>query len=253
MNTSNALAVERPEATTWPVERPTSGGTHARPLGRVAVSADVSCGLGSLLTALTLAGMILPETNPGYPAPAYWAAGVMGALGMVASLLVHELGHAAAAQWAGLGVARIRLSFAAGLGEIGVPRRPRQELIAAVGGPLATLVAVIAAASVHVILVETVGAGLLATVASLVAIANVVYLAFTMMPGLPLDGGHIVRATVWAASGRRVTATKLSVVMGRGLGNAMLVLSLLGSIFGFGGIATWLAFFGLVIRLRGAE
>jgi hypothetical protein len=65
VNTSNALAVERPEATTWPVERPTSGGTHARPLGRVAVSADVSCGLGSLLTALTLAGMILPETNPG--------------------------------------------------------------------------------------------------------------------------------------------------------------------------------------------
>jgi Zn-dependent protease len=246
---SNALAVHQPDATPWSAEAAAAALGRARPLTQVPVSADLTCALGSLLTALTFAGVFLPETDPGQPVTAYCAAGIIGALGVVGSLLLHELGHAAAARWAGLEVGRIHLSFAGGLSGIALARQPRQELIVAIGGPVATVVAAIGAGFLHVVIVETVGPGLLATVTSLVAIVNVGFLAFHALPGLPLDGGHILHATVWAATRRPEIATPLATMVGRGIGDALLGAAVLGSIFGFVGIATWVAFLGVVVGL----
>ena len=188
-------------------------------LAGVALRADLSCLFGALLTAWTFASGFLPETDPGRGATAYWTAGAIGALCVMASLLLHELGHAIAARRAGLGVARITLSFVGGTSEIvGVIRYARDEAMIAASGPLASFAVMVTAAIAHVVLVETVGPGLPATVAALVAVANLALVVLNAVPGLPLDGGRVLRAALWAISGRQEAATRVAAVAGRRFG-----------------------------------
>ena len=46
---------------------------------------------------------------------------------------------------------------------------------------------------------------------------NGLLLAFNLLPGLPLDGGRIVRAIAWWKTGDRLRATTITAVTGRGL------------------------------------
>jgi len=88
----------------------------------------------------------------------------------------------------------------------------------------------------------------MATVTALVAMANVALLAFNLMPGLPLDGGRMLRAVVWAVSRHPRTATHVALLLGRRLGDAMIVMAVLASAFGFVWIAVWAAFLGFALR-----
>jgi Zn-dependent protease len=213
--------------------------------------ADLSCVFGALLTAWTFAAAFLPETDPGRSRAAYWTAGTVGALLVVASLLLHEIGHALAARGAGLGVARITLSFVGGTSEIaGVVRHARQELAIAAAGPLASLVVMVVAAVAHVIIVETAGPGLPATVAALVAVANLAVALLNAVPGLPLDGGRVLRAGLWGITGREDAATRVAAIAGRRFGELLIAAAVLASAFGFVALALWAALLGFVLRQR---
>jgi Zn-dependent protease len=218
-------------------------------LGGVLVRADLSCVLGAALAAWTFASGFLPEINPGHTSTAYWTAGGIGALLVIASLGIHELGHAMAARRTGLAVGRITFSFVGGTSEIvGTIRQGRDEFLIAAAGPCASLVTALAAALAHVVIVEAAGPGLAATVAALVAVANLAIALLNGLPGLPLDGGRMLRGAVWAVSGRPDAGTFVVTWLGRRLGDAMIVVAILGSAFGFLGIALWAALLGLVLR-----
>ena len=243
-----ALTVERPQAAPWSAPARPLRLSRALELAGVIVRADLSCGFGAALTAWTIAAAILPETNPGSTATAYWVAGGAGALLLVASLAAHEVGHAIAARRAGFGVARITLSFGGGSTDIvGAIRHPAHELLIAVAGPAASLLAAFAAAIAHVILVES-DHGVAATVAALLAVANLAFVALNLVPGLPLDGGHALRALMWVMTGRPDAALHLAMSIGRRLGTAFVALAVIGSAFGFVAIALWAALLGLVLR-----
>src|SRR5262249_14015717 len=69
-------------------------------LGRVrgvSVGVHVSTLLLVALLTIGLATSELPFTAPGYPAAAYWAAAIVLAVLFLASILAHELAHAAVA------------------------------------------------------------------------------------------------------------------------------------------------------------
>ena len=248
MSRSSAVLVERPRAV--PQSAPTRAPRTARGAPRsILVRSDVSCLFGFILTAWTFASGFLPETDPGQPPPAYWIAGSAGALAVLASLLAHELGHLLAARRAGLHVARLTLSFAGGRLEIpGAIRFPHQELVIAMGGPIASALVMVIAAVSHVLIVETYGPGLPATVLALVAAANLALLLFNAIPGWPLDGGRGLRAVIWALTRRPDLATHVAQTIGRRVGEAMIVIAAVGSAFGFVGIAIWAAFLGLIVR-----
>jgi Zn-dependent protease len=220
-------------------------------LAGVLVRADLSCVLGAALAAWTFASGLLPELEPGRGTVAYWTAGGVGALLVVGSLAVHEMGHAIAARHAGLSVARITFSFIGGTSEVvGTIRRGRDEFLIAAAGPCASLAAALAAALGHVVLVETAGPGLAATIAALLAVANLAIALLNGLPGLPLDGGHMLRGAVWAASGRPDAGTFIVAWLGRRLGDTMILVAVFGSAFGFVGIALWAALLGLMLRER---
>jgi Zn-dependent protease len=96
--------------------------------------------------------------------------------------------------------------------------------------------------------VETVGAGLPATVAALVAVANLGIAAVNAVPGLPLDGGRMLRAAMWAMTGRPEAATRIAVVAGRRVGEAVIAVAVLASAFGFVALSVWAALLGFVVR-----
>lgn len=134
--------------------------------------------------------------------------GVTAMLLFFVSLVAHELGHSLVAQRKGIQVASITLFIFGGVAQIRrEPDSPGDEFQIAIAGPL-----------VSVLLGGLfIGAGLLAggtgarlpeAVLIFVGEINLVLAVFNMFPGFPLDGGRVLRAAIWRATGDVVKATK---------------------------------------------
>ncbi|MCU1592007.1 MAG: Zn-dependent protease-like protein [Frankiales bacterium] len=129
------------------------------------------------------------------------------------SVLLHEMGHCFVARAFGLPVRRITIGFMAGATEITEPpQTPGREYAVAVAGPMVSL------------LLAGLGVGLLplfdrssltGRVVENVAITNGLIAAFNLLPGLPLDGGRVLRALIWRVWGDPERATWAAAWAGR--------------------------------------
>ena len=63
------------------------------------------------------------------------------------------------------------------------------------------------------------------------AAVNAVLVGFNLLPAFPLDGGRVLRAILWAATGNLRRATAITARMGSFLGSALMALGLLGLLF----------------------
>ncbi|HEV8472249.1 MAG TPA: site-2 protease family protein [Methylomirabilota bacterium] len=202
--------------------------------------------LGVALTAWTAADALLPDAVPGRSGVAYALTALAAAAGVAMTVALHETAHCAAALRAGLGVRRVTLGFLGGALELAdMPATPAVELRITLAGPLATAGAAIVATLLHVLLVVAEVDPLLAAAAAVVAFANVLITVVNCAPALPLDGGHVVRAALWALSRRNGAATRLPRGAGRVLAVTLAALALLASASGSVALALWLALLGL--------
>ncbi|MFF3075137.1 site-2 protease family protein [Kitasatospora sp. NPDC057936] len=143
------------------------------------------------------------------------------AVAFYASVLVHELAHTLVALRYRLGVRRIQLQFFGGVSEIeNEAETPWREFWLAFVGPLLSLVlgGVFYLAMQAVELSSVPGVLLTGLMVS-----NLVVAAFNLLPGLPLDGGRMLRAVVWAVTGRPMTGTVAAAWVGRALAVAVLI------------------------------
>jgi Zn-dependent protease len=143
-----------------------------------------------------------------------------------ASVLAHELGHCVVALQLGIPVRRLRLFLLGGLSEIArTPRRPMHEgVIAAAGPAVSALLA--GACGIALLLMPAEGPVWLLVLEC--AVANLAVAVFNLLPGLPLDGGRMLRAGVWALSGQRGIGTKAAVAGGWLVAAALMVWALWG-------------------------
>ena len=142
---------------------------------------------------------------------------------LLLSVLLHEIGHCVVARAFGLPVRSITITFLAGLTEITEPpQTPGREYAVAVVGPMISLLlAGIGLASVQ--LFEP--GSLPFLLAWIVAVSNGLVAAFNLLPGLPLDGGRVLRAALWKLSGDPDRSTVVAAWAGRGV--AVIVVPLL--------------------------
>ncbi|WP_237744826.1 site-2 protease family protein [Kribbella catacumbae] len=136
-----------------------------------------------------------------------------------ASILIHELAHALVAMRFGIPVSEINLGFfAAGTHIEGERKSPFEEFAVSVVGPLASLLvgglAYLGSRAVD----EGVGYVALFNL----AMANLIVGVTNLLPGLPLDGGWVLRAFVWKVTGNPHTGTIAAAWAGRVIAIAVL-------------------------------
>ncbi|MCD9143416.1 site-2 protease family protein [Streptomyces albireticuli] len=143
------------------------------------------------------------------------------AVAFYASVLVHELAHTVAALRFKLPVRRIQLQFFGGVSEIEKESEtPGREFVLAFVGPLLSLVlAGLFYLGMRVVEPGTVPGVLLAGL----MVSNLLVAIFNLLPGLPLDGGRMLRAVVWKISGNPMTGTVAAAWIGRALAVAVLI------------------------------
>ncbi|MFE0474642.1 site-2 protease family protein [Streptomyces sp. NPDC058947] len=143
------------------------------------------------------------------------------AVAFYASVLVHELAHTVAALRFKLPVRRIQLQFFGGVSEIEKEAEtPGREFVLAFVGPLLSLaLAGVFYAGLQAVEPGTVPGVLLAGL----MISNLIVAAFNLLPGLPLDGGRMLRAVVWKLTGKPMTGTIAAAWVGRALAVSVLI------------------------------
>ncbi len=147
---------------------------------------------------------------------------------LYASVLVHELSHSLVARGFGLPVRRILLYPLGGLSEIEQePDTPGREFLVSAAGPALSLVlAGVGYALGYVVTPGTIGGTLVAQLMW----ANLVVGIFNLLPGLPLDGGRMLRAVIWKVTGRPGASTIAAAWAGRVLAVGMFVLVLVPAV-----------------------
>ncbi|GHD73925.1 peptidase M50 [Streptomyces goshikiensis] len=159
---------------------------------------------------------ILPDLGP-----VRYLVSLFFAVAFYASVLVHELAHTVAALRFKLPVRRIQLQFFGGVSEIEKESEtPGREFVLAFVGPLLSLaLAGLFYLGMKAVDPATVPGVLLAGL----MISNLLVAAFNLLPGLPLDGGRMLRAVIWGITGKPMTGTVAAAWVGRGLAVAVLL------------------------------
>jgi Zn-dependent protease/CBS domain-containing protein len=159
------------------------------------------------------------------------------------SVLIHELAHSLVARGYGLPVRRILLYPLGGFSEIErePPTPGREFLVSAAGPALSLALAAGGFGLTHVVPPDTIGG----TLVRQLWWANLVVGIFNLLPGLPLDGGRMLRAVIWKLTGRQSTSTIVAAWAGRAIAVSLFVVPFAtGAVNGRGGdlvTVLWLA------------
>ncbi|MFG2319760.1 site-2 protease family protein [Streptomyces tendae] len=203
-----------------PQRRPEPGGglLMGRPFG-VPVYVAPSWFLVAILITWVFGGQldrVLPELGA-----ARYLVSLFFAIAFYASVLVHELAHTVAALRFKLPVRRIQLQFFGGVSEIEKEAEtPGREFVLAFVGPLLSLVlSGVFYAALLPVEPDSVPGVLLAGL----MVSNLIVAAFNLLPGLPLDGGRMLRAVVWKLTGKPMSGTIAAAWVGRALAIAVLI------------------------------
>jgi Zn-dependent protease/CBS domain-containing protein len=169
----------------------------------------------------------------GWTRSTYWFAGVIIALGVFISVLLHELSHSLVAIRRGMKVTSIILFIFGGVSNIEKePESAGTEFIMAAAGPASSLVL---SAIFFGIYRLAPGASNVATPLKAVFFylfyTNLLLAIFNIIPGFPLDGGRVFRSIIWGATKSLHRATMIAGNVGRFFGWALM---LLGIFFVFG-------------------
>ncbi|HIK45912.1 MAG TPA: site-2 protease family protein, partial [Leptolyngbyaceae cyanobacterium M65_K2018_010] len=145
-----------------------------------------------------------------------WVMGFALALLLFGSVLLHELGHSIAAKVQGIGVNSITLFLFGGIASIDKESKtPEGALKVAIAGPLVSF-------GLFILLMGFSQIPGLPTPVSLivgsVAQINLVLTLFNLIPGLPLDGGQVLKALVWKLTNSRLKGIRWAARSGQFLG-----------------------------------
>jgi len=215
----------------------------------VQVEIDYSWIVIAVLVWWSLSAGYFPRTYPGHDFTSYWIVGAIGTVLFFASVLGHELSHAALGNRLGENVSRITLFIFGGMAHLsGEPKTAGDEFKIAAIGPVSSVVIAAIFWTIEQTLIGLHAPSLWVAVFSYLAFINVALAVFNLLPGFPLDGGRILRAILWHFWGDFRRATAAAADWGNTIAWGLIALGALEIFAGglVGGI--WMIFIGLFLR-----
>jgi Zn-dependent protease/predicted transcriptional regulator len=236
-------------------------------LGSIAgieIRADASLLIIFALVLFGLGAGVFPAWHPEWGAGTIWLTALAAAVLFFASILVHELSHAVVGRLQGMRIPRITLFVFGGMAHMErEPHAWRAELWMAIVGPVVSLAIGAAALFAGNAALDAgaldpedplgalASAGPLATMALWLGPVNILLGLFNLVPGFPLDGGRVLRAILWGATGDVVRATRWAAGIGQAFGwfliacGFLMVFGLRLPVLGTGLVAgVWVALIG---------
>jgi len=212
------------------------------------VNVDLSWTIVFVLLSWTFAVNWFPQARPELPTATYWTMGVVTALLMFLSIVLHEVSHALVARRFGLPIRGITLFIFGGVAEMTEePPTARSEFMVAIAGPIASIA--IGGLCLALWAGGQAGGwpGPVVSIAGVLAWINISLVIFNMVPAFPLDGGRVLRSVLWQWKGNLRWATRVTAGIGSAFGLALIVIGVLRFIVGdfFG---AWMALIGLFLR-----
>jgi Zn-dependent protease/predicted transcriptional regulator len=213
------------------------------------IRVDISWLLLAVLITWSLALGVFPFWYEGLAPATYWWMGLAGMLGLVFSLLFHELSHSVVARYYGLPIKGITLFIFGGVAEMAEePKSAKVEFWMAIAGPLASFF-LAAAFALAAAFGEAVALPVpINGVLNYLAFINLLLGAFNLIPAFPMDGGRVLRAALWHWRGDLRQATRIASNAGKTFGFLLMALGVLSVVSGnfIGGM--WWFLIGMFVR-----
>jgi len=195
------------------------------------------------LVAWSLASHTFPMTHFGWSPGVYWAMGVITALLFFASVVTHEMAHSLVSESFGVPVRDITLFIFGGAARLSQePKSARGELLMALAGPVVSLV--VGGFFGLLWLVSFPLSPQLHALAGWIAQINVGLGLFNLIPGFPLDGGRVLRATVWSITDDLPKATRFAARVGQIVAYGFILGGIWQIFRGSWANGLWIAFIG---------
>lgn len=216
----------------------------------IPIRIDTSWFVVALLISWTLADSYFPSSYPGHPTATYWTMGIAGALGLFASIIIHELAHALAARQYGLSIRGITLFIFGGVAEMDrEPPSAIAEFFVAIAGPIASVFLAVSFLATGFLWMFAGWPGAASGVLFYLMFINFVLVVFNLIPAFPLDGGRVLRSALWQWRKDLRWATAVTSRIGSGFGLLLIVFGVLEVIRRqdfIGGM--WLFLIGMFLR-----
>lgn len=197
----------------------------------------------------SLASDVFPGQVRGLGSSAYWWMGGLGALGLFASIVFHEVWHSIVARHYGIAIDGITLFIFGGVAELKEePPSARTEFFMALAGPASSVLLGAAMLGARELVRVVSGGPAISAVLRYLMSINFSLAVFNMLPAFPLDGGRMLRAAVWRWRRDLRWATQLAAWIGTLLGNLLLGVGTLLLFIGSLVSGIWMIVVGLYLR-----
>ena len=187
---------------------------------------------------------------PRWTAVERWLASGISTTLFFLSILLHELSHSLMARRLGLPVHSITLFIFGGVSSLTEePQTASVEFKMAIVGPLMSFALGIIAGGIYLAFhLNDMGTTVPGAIALYLSIVNIAVGIFNMLPGYPLDGGRVLRASLWARTGSMLRATRWAARVGTIIAFGLMALGVLSALAGnwIGGV--WFIVIGWFLR-----
>jgi len=213
------------------------------------VKIDLSWLVLGILITWSLASSFFPFFTPGLTGSEYLVMGIVGAIGILFSIVFHELSHSLVARRYGLPIKSITLFIFGGVAEMTEePANARAEFMMAIAGPVSSILIAIGFYIIYLFTVKVELSPPIVGVIFYLGFINSLLALFNLIPGFPLDGGRVLRSGLWAWKKNLRWATDIASQVGSLFGMVLIFMGALSFIGGnfVGGL--WWLLIGLFLR-----
>ena len=188
------------------------------------VRIDASWIVIAVLIAWSLSTGLFPFHYKNLSIQTYWLMGIVGAVGLFLSIIVHEFCHSLVARKYGIPMKGITLFIFGGVAEMGdEPSSAKAEFMMAAAGPLSSILIALVFYGMYTTSRGTLP-GPISGVIEYLAYINGILAAFNLVPAFPLDGGRILRSILWGLKKNLSWATRISASIGSAFGILLIIL-----------------------------